>query len=420
MNISFLVPHIENILRQVLTFKYPADGTVRFYFKTNPKLGSRDRQKIADAVFSILRNLALFRNLSQSSNKPLHQALSILGLLYHKLPLTQFDNITQSDAEWLTHISKIDRSSLKFSIQYSMPEWLYTNLIANNDLEKVTKIAQSMLLPSNLDIRVNTIKTNIDDTMSELYQQNVMAGLTKYSPNALRLDAKSSIHHNPMFENGWFEIQDEGSQILCHLLNPKRGEMVVDFCAGSGGKTLAIGAIMRSTGRIYAFDVDDKRLKKIKPRLARSGLSNVYTALIQHENDSHIKRLHKKIDRVLLDVPCSGIGTLRRNPDLKWRQSDKSIEELNVKQKSILANGAKLLKTNGIIVYATCSLLKKENEDIVEEFLANNTDFKLLPAYEILEKQKINVENIDNSSYLKLYPHIHGTDGFFAAVLQKT
>ena len=295
MNISFLVPHIENILRQVLTFKYPADGTVRFYFKTNPKLGSRDRQKIADAVFSILRNLALFRNLSQSSNKPLHQALSILGLLYHKLPLTQFDNITQSDAEWLTHISKIDRSSLKFSIQYSMPEWLYTNLIANNDLEKVTKIAQSMLLPSNLDIRVNTIKTNIDDTMSELYQQNVMAGLTKYSPNALRLDAKSSIHHNPLFENGWFEIQDEGSQILCHLLNPKRGEMVVDFCAGSGGKTLAIGAIMRSTGRIYAFDVDDKRLKKIKPRLARSGLSNVYTALIQHENDSHIKRLQKKL-----------------------------------------------------------------------------------------------------------------------------
>ena len=162
------------------------------------------------------------------------------------------------------------------------------------------------------------------------------------------------------------EVQDEGSQLLAALVDAKRGEMVVDFCAGAGGKTLALGAAMRNTGRLYAFDVSGHRLESLKPRLARSGLSNVHPAQIAHERDDRIKRLAGKIDRVLVDAPCSGLGTLRRNPDLKWRQSPKSLEELQAKQSAILAGAARLLKPGGRLVYATCSLLPQENERVAE------------------------------------------------------
>jgi 16S rRNA (cytosine967-C5)-methyltransferase len=192
--------------------------------------------------------------------------------------------------------------------------------------------------------------------------------------------------------------------------------MVVDFCAGAGGKTLMIGAMMNSQGRLYAWDVSEKRLANLKPRLARSGLSNVQPQLIAHENDNKIKRLAGKIDRVLVDAPCSGLGTLRRNPDLKFRQSEQSVAELTQKQASILASASKLLKVGGRLVYATCSLLNEENQAIVETFLAQHENFTLLPASEALAQQKITLEMGD---YLQLLPQLHGTDGFFAAVMER-
>jgi len=191
----------------------------------------------------------------------------------------------------------------------------------------------------------------------------------------------------------------------------------VDFCAGAGGKTLLLGALMRSTGRLYAFDVADKRLMKLKPRLARSGLSNVHPVLIAGENDIKVKRLAGKADRVLVDAPCSGLGTLRRNPDLKWRQTPASVAELARKQADILAGAARLLKPGGRLVYATCSILPDENEMIVDAFLAAHPGFARLSAAELLEKQGI---AIDTGADLRLLPHTHGTDGFFAAVLERT
>lgn len=192
--------------------------------------------------------------------------------------------------------------------------------------------------------------------------------------------------------------------------------MVVDFCAGAGGKTLALGAMMRSTGRLYAFDISEKRLAKLKPRLARSGLSNVNPVLIDSEHDAKIKRLAGKIDRVLVDAPCSGLGTLRRNPDLKWRQTRTAIDELTPKQASILASAARLVKKGGRLVYATCSVLDAENERIVEQFLADHPEFTLVPAQQVLADQRIELETGD---YLSLWPHRHATDGFFAAVLER-
>jgi 16S rRNA (cytosine967-C5)-methyltransferase len=191
--------------------------------------------------------------------------------------------------------------------------------------------------------------------------------------------------------------------------------MVVDFCAGAGGKTLLLGALMRNTGRLYAFDVSDKRLANLKPRLARSGLSNVHPARIEHERDQKIKRLAGKADRVLVDAPCSGLGTLRRNPDLKWRQSEESVAELTVKQASILEAAAKLVRPGGRLVYATCSLLAAENDEIVAGFLAKHPDFKLLPASNILARHDIAIDG----ETLRLRPDLHNTDGFFAAAMER-
>ena len=165
--------------------------------------------------------------------------------------------------------------------------------------------------------------------------------------------------------------------------------MVADFCAGAGGKTLAIGASMRSTGRLYAFDTSAHRLDALKPRLARSGLSNVHPAAIAHERDERIKRLAGKMDRVLVDAPCSGLGTLRRNPDLKWRQSPQAVLELVAKQTAILDSAARLVKGGGRLVYATCSVLPAENEDIAAAFSLAHPDFELLPAAELLTELKV-------------------------------
>ena len=219
-----------------------------------------------------------------------------------------------------------------------------------------------------------------------------------------------------LFTKGVVEVEGEGSQLIALLLAARGGEMVADFCSGAGGKTLALGALMHNSGRLYAFDVAQKRLSNLRPRLARSGLSNVHPQLIVNERDQKLKRLIRKFDRVLVDAPCSGLGTLRRNPDLKWRQNEMDIAELAIKQTKILDAAAKLVKFGGRLVYATCSLLREENEAIVETFLANHPEFKALNAAEILAQQKV---GLDTGTTLKLLPHVHGTDGFFAAAFER-
>jgi 16S rRNA (cytosine967-C5)-methyltransferase len=192
--------------------------------------------------------------------------------------------------------------------------------------------------------------------------------------------------------------------------------MVVDFCAGAGGKTLLLGALMRSTGRLYAFDVAEKRLAKLRPRVARSGLSNVFPVCIASENDARVKRLAGKIDRVLVDAPCTGLGTLRRNPDLKWRHTPEALAELARKQAAILGAAARLTKPGGRLVYATCSILARENEDVVHDFLAAAPQFRVEHAGDILRAQSI---ALDTGAYFRVLPHTHRTDGFFAAVLAR-
>jgi 16S rRNA (cytosine967-C5)-methyltransferase len=273
---------------------------------------------------------------------------------------------------------------------------------------------------ATLDLRVNTIKGTRDEVMAKFIAENTSGetNITKtpYSPVGLRMPLRLNISRHVLFTEGKIEVQDEGSQILAHLVAPKRGMMVADFCAGAGGKTLAMGAIMRNTGRLYAFDVSEKRLHSLGQRLKRSGLSNLNAQSISSENDPKLKRLNGKFDRVLVDAPCTGLGTLRRNPDLKWRQTPQDLAELTVKQGNILARAAKLTKAGGRLIYSTCSLLSDENEQIAESFLASHPDYQLLNAAEILRQQQI---DLDTGKYLKLLPHLHNTDGFFAAVFEK-
>ena len=299
--------------------------------------------------------------------------------------------------------------------------------MCSSDLkDECLPLAEAMLRAAPLDLRVNTIKTQREDLLGLLNDLGgrYAAEPTPHAPNGLRLKGKPALQTQEFFKNGYAEVQDEGSQLLSMLLEPKRGEMVVDFCAGAGGKTLSLGAMMKSSGRLYAFDVSEKRLANLKPRLAKSGLSNVHPVWIDNENDAKVKRLAGKIDRVLVDAPCSGLGTLRRNPDLKWRQSPQSVAELTQKQLSILTSAARLLKPGGRLVYATCSLISHENQGVVEAFLANNTQFELKDPKEVLRDSfpmmgGLPIGASKNNSWWQLFPHIHGTDGFFGAILER-
>jgi 16S rRNA (cytosine967-C5)-methyltransferase len=341
--------------------------------------------------------------------------LALLGLA-DTIGLDALGGLSEEERQWLTRVMQIDRATLPALLRSNFPAWLFEKLVAQHGEEETLKMAEALNRPAPLDLRVNVLKSTREEAMAELASAPISSEAMPYAPLGIRVAKKPALQNLPLFKNGAIEVQDEGSQVLSQIVGAKRGEMVVDFCAGAGGKTLALGAAMRNTGRLYAFDVSDKRLAKMKPRLARSGLSNVYPVQIAHENDAKVKRLAGKIDRVLVDAPCSGLGTLRRNPDMKWRQTPQTIAELNVKQTAILAGAARLVKPGGRLVYATCSILDEENEAIVTQFLASRDDFMLVPVNEVLAEQKI---PLAMQQYLKLEPLHFQTDGFFAAVLER-
>jgi 16S rRNA (cytosine967-C5)-methyltransferase len=408
-----ILANTEEVLREVLRFTAPADTTLSRYFKDHPRLGGRERGAVAEAVYAVLRNKTFFTDFA-GSNASMRR-LALLGLA-EAVGAEAIAGISDEEREFLVRIKDIDRSLLPAQKRSNMPEWLYEKLVKQFGQEEADILADSLNKPAPLDLRVNALKADRDDVIAQLAQAPIAAEPTPYSPLGLRVLKKPALQNLPLFKEGAIEVQDEGSQVLSQILGARRGEMVVDFCAGAGGKTLALGAAMRNTGRLYAFDVSEKRLAKLKPRLARSGLSNVHPVQIAHEKDAKIKRLAGKIDRVLVDAPCSGMGTLRRNPDVKWRQPPEAIGEMHDKQVAILDGAARLLKGGGRMVYATCSLLEEENDQVVQEFLASHADFELVPMHKVLAEQKIDLEMGD---YLKLLPHKHQTDGFFAAVLER-
>ena len=434
MHPKALLDACTELTRQLLRFDHPADSVVSKYFREHRKtmdLGPRERHLLAETVYNVLRQKLRFEHLAKSGTGVRERRLAILGWAAHldaqarqqQPGARQGDRgflkaaLSEIELKWLSDCDAASDDDFLAPHKHNLPAWLADALQAQLG-DGFWPLVDGMQQTAGLDLRVNTLLAKRAEVLSELQTNGITAQETPFSPWGLRLPAKPNVSKLALFEKGQIEVQDEGSQLLALLVDAKRGEMVADFCAGAGGKTLALGACMRNTGRLYAFDTSAHRLEALKPRLARSGLSNIHPVVIAHERDERIKRLRGKMDRVLVDAPCTGLGTLRRNPDLKWRQTPEAVTELSLKQTAILTAAARLLKPGGRLVYATCSLLREENEMVADAFSAAQPQLKPLPVAELLEGLGVaNGERLctPDGLYLRLWPHLHATDGFFAA-----
>ena len=430
MHPQYILEACTELVRLTLKFDHPTDAIVAKFFRDNRGFGPRERATLTDTVYNVLRNKLRYDHFAPSGSGGKERRLAILGFAAPR-PFLE-GAINEQELAWIKKIDAIKTDDLLDRHRHNLPEWLVAPLKEQLEHKKGAgfwQYVESLNDNPGLDLRVNMLNEKRDDVAKELAKVGIKSEPTPYSPWGLRVEDKTALRKLSVYNRGAIEVQDEGSQLLALLVDAKRGEMVADFCAGAGGKTLAIGASMRNTGRLYAFDTSAHRLEGLKPRLARSSLSNVHPAAIAHERDERIKRLAGKMDRVLVDAPCSGLGTLRRNPALKWRQTPQGIEEMAQLQTKILQSASRLVKSGGRLVYATCSLLKDENEAIALQFSAANPEFEMLQVGDVLNQLKVaNAETLCSGTglegstgleYLRLWPHIHGTDGFFAAVWQK-
>jgi 16S rRNA (cytosine967-C5)-methyltransferase len=410
----------SELIAQLLRAQAPADGVVSTFFRQHKALGPRERHSLAETSFAVLRFRPLFQHLAQNGPGPLERRLAMLAWAGSADFLAAA--LHPPERDWLATAQAIDRQALPDNLRHCLPAWLADRLKAQLPEDDFWPLVEALNRPAGMDARVNVLRAKRQEVLDALAADGLPATPTPFSPWGIRFEGKPAINRSASFLAGDLEVQDEGSQLLALLTGAGRGEMVVDFCAGAGGKTLALGAMMRSTGRLYAWDTAAHRLESLKPRLARSGLSNVHPAAIAHERDDRIKRLAGKIDRVLVDAPCSGLGTLRRNPDLKWRQSPQALAEMTVRQLAILSSAARLLRPGGRLVYATCSLLQDENEAVAEGFgqSAVGASFEPLAVDAQLSAAGVaQPETLCAGPYLRLWPHRHGMDGFFAACWQR-
>jgi len=419
MNHASLLKHAAALLAGILNRPGAADKAMERYFREHREMGGRDRGAVAETVYACLRQLALLRH-AAGENAPA-SALVAAQLLSKGLSARALEQAHYAGKEGLearelaARLRALDLSALPLTTRSNLPAWLAEPLLDQLGEDELLRLAAALNQPAPLDLRVNTLKADRTAVQARLAQEGHDFAPTPYSPLGLRRADRAPLFKSPSFRDGWFEIQDEGSQLLGLLLEPKRREMVVDYCAGAGGKTLELGALMANSGSLYAFDVVAKRLEKLKPRLARAGLDNVRSVVIKEHGDPRVRRLAGKADRVLVDAPCSGSGTLRRNPDIKWRDLD--LAAITATQGQILREAAQLVRPGGRLVYATCSLLREENEAIVAAFLDERAEFHVIPAGEILARRQINLP--DTGEFLRLWPHRHATDGFFAAALER-
>ena len=421
---SLVVDHLAALLAMVLRFDGPADAIMSRYFKQHPRIGQRDRGLVAEATFDALRRLATLGWIMQPAHPSRAPRLAALVTLARQHGLAALDaRALRGDEHAVRSALGIEIANAPGAIRAEVPLWLFQRVTVQ--YHDAQALLAALAEPAPLDLRVNTLKADRARVLGELMQglherSAVEAEATPFSPDGIRLGAKPAITRWPVYQDGLIEVQDEGSQLIARLVAPKRGEMVADFCAGAGGKTLALGSLMRSTGRLYAFDVHARRLAGLGPRLKRSGLSNVHPAAIASETDARVKRLARKLDRVLVDAPCSGTGTLRRNPDLKWRFDETELARVNGVQANVLRAASRLVKPGGRLVYATCSLLALENQEVIENFVADQPEFAVLDAGKVLSAQGIDVDPAHRfAPWFVMLPHLHATDGFFAAVMER-
>lgn len=399
------------------TFK-PADSVLSAYFRARRYIGSHDRSAIAEEVYAALRHHSRIGWWLQRVELPEDARTS--ALCWYMLDGVTFEELTKLcsggeyapdklNAEEKIKLAKLEGRSKEHpempeAVRLECPEWAEAKLRDRFGKRFVAEVA-AMLHPASLDLRVNTLKTDRETALRELRAEKIEVEPTPLSPIGLRVKGRPALAATKAFKAGMIEIQDEGSQLLALLVDAKPGDQVVDFCAGAGGKTLAIAAQMNNKGRIIACDVLERRLERAAERFRRAGAHNIETRALTTERDPWVKRHKGKFDRVLVDAPCSGIGVWRRNPDARWRVLGPGLAELVKLQQEILNSAARLVRPGGRLIYATCSMLAEENAQRVEIFLSNNPDFILVPYGQ------------DGGRYLELTPAQHNTDGFFGAVM---
>ncbi len=398
----------------------PADALLAQYYRERRYMGSKDRGEVSRIIYYILRNGATLEWwLEKAGAEITPRNVVMLALLYIEeadmAAMEQYFTGEEYGAEKLTGMERklieqyagtpLIHGTLPNPVRFNYPDWMESRITGLFD-DKIYVAMEAMNQEAPVDLRVNTLKATRKEVIAALAKEGFEPEETPHTQTGVRLKKRGAVFTTQAFRDGWFEMQDEGSQMVSALMDVGGSKKVIDFCAGAGGKTLALAARMKNKGRILAWDTSDARLSQMPKRLARAGVHNVQLRVIKDERDQFIKRHKETADWVLLDVPCSGSGTWRRNPDLKWRTDEKDVREVVDLQKRILESAARLVKPFGRLVYATCSIFNEENEEQIDAFLKQHPDFSPLP---------VDVEH----AYMRLYPHQHQTDGFFAAVLQR-
>ena len=396
-------------IREILKFDTHPDKFINEFLKSNPKLSGNERKIAIDTIYGVLRN---YFKITQIVSKG--SIFDIIGITFLKILHLEPEAYAKIDSIDFLPLQKLDFKQDDLS-NYELPQFILDKFSTQYPTDYESLI-ESLNKRANIDLRINILKAKLPQVTAILEKDNIPYISGQYSPYAIRLKDQGISPKHQLVTSGSIEFQDESSQLASQLLNPKRGSLVVDFCAGSGGKALFFGMIMHGSGRIYVFDTNMRRLNNLEPRLEKSGLKNIYPELIAHENDPKIKRFWGKIDHVFVDAPCSGLGTLRRNPELKFTLNAAKLEALTQTQYSILTAASKLVKPGGNLVYATCSILHEENQDIINKFLTENSDFSIINANTVIK----NCDNlISKEGFLIILPQQTDGDGFFAAKLVK-
>ena len=410
----------------------PADAVANDFFRERRFIGSGDRRAVSDRVWRVLRS---WRRLAWWVPKATPRLLVAASLLTEGWTLSgvaesfsgdrfapaglernEYNALRRVEGQALDHPDMTD------PVRFEIPDWLYPRLRAQYGDGLATEMA-ALSEPAPLDLRVNILRGTREDARAALATEGWDAHPTPLSPWGLRIEGRRPVTTGPAFQSGLVEIQDEGSQLIAALTDARPGMRVVDWCAGAGGKTLALAAMMANRGQIIACDVSASRLEGAVRRLRRAGVNNVERHLAV-PGDKWAKRRAGTFDRVLVDAPCTGTGTWRRNPDARHRLTERDLLELTRKQSSILDTARALVRVGGRLVYATCSLLEEENEAQVSSFLMRHPEFSLVPlarAWPLVETVTRGDAQADRSTaeMLTLTPARHGTDGFFAAVLER-
>ena len=414
------------LLTVLLGFRQPADAEIGRYFHAHRKMGSTDRGFAAETVYGCLRRKRELEALYEPVHRPEADEERARWLVATwLLKYGGWSARALSDAgfngEAVTLVERIralDLFEFPLEVRANLPDWMAHMLVAQFGPEQTLQLADALNQPAPVDLRVNLLKITREALQAQLKNEGFELAVTPYSPLGLRREQRAALFNTRAFGLGLYEVQDEGSQLIGLLVEAKPGEKIVDFCAGAGGKTLQLAAQMRNTGVVQAFDVSRKRLDRFRPRLNRAGVDNVQRRVLRDERDPVLKPLASTADAVLVDAPCSGTGTLRRNPDVKWKDID--LADLQRTQRSILEAASALVKPGGRLVYATCSLLHDENAAITAAFQAEHADFRSVHAGEILRRRSVAIPDaVTPEGALQLLPQRHGTDGFYALVMQR-